>query len=73
AAPADPRRRARYTPARILQASQPHSRRGTWTAVVLIALLGALHAATLLDHPAPFVDEAWLAARAHAFLHTGRA
>ena len=46
------------------------------TSIALIAMLAAVlvvHAWSLLRFPAPFVDEAWFAARAWGFLETGRA
>src|SRR5215217_3493052 len=43
-------------------------RYGLLAAILLIAIV---HVATLMNAPAPFVDEAWLASRADGFLKTG--
>jgi len=43
-----------------------------WLVVALAGAVAALHLWSLLRFPAPFVDEAWFAARAWAFIHTGR-
>jgi hypothetical protein len=37
----------------------------------LLAIAAVVHGWLLLDYPAPFVDEAWLAARAWGFVQTG--
>lgn len=48
--------------------------RQPWAALaVLFAAVTGFHLVSLLRTPAPFVDEAWYAARAWALLHTGRA
>ncbi len=47
---------------------------GSRTAWLFLYIAGfGLHILTLLRYPAPFVDEAWLSARAWEYIHTGKA
>jgi hypothetical protein len=49
----------------------PRSRRGeAWLVVGLLVVVGAFHAVVLKRFPAPYVDEAWAAARAWSFRTT---
>jgi 4-amino-4-deoxy-L-arabinose transferase-like glycosyltransferase len=66
------RRRLRYVPRirfRLLMASRRHAIPFS----LLLAVTLALGLLSLNRTPAPFVDEAWYANRAWAFIHTGRA